>query len=190
MIAHQQRRESRQNPRREYYSSTSILIVLSVCLFYFSAPTRPRAPTTRPDPPLAAVIYAPPPPQPGTPPATVWAPGRPPPSWGVHAQQNGTLGNRARPSTQRVHLGSRKTRFSVGRTQGRPSATSFRSILPRAKGPGSASTCIAGRCYSPRITSVVIGKAGCCGTYLAGCAPPQTSHAFAAQHAMAPSCSQ
>ena len=101
---------------------------LSVCLFYFSAPTRPRAPTTRPNPPLTAVIYALPPPQPGNPPATAWAPGRPPPSWGVHAQQNGTLGNRARPSTQRVHLGSRKTQFSVVRTGSRPSVSPLRSI--------------------------------------------------------------
>ena len=73
---------------------------LSVCLFYFG--THGHIPTARSGPSLAAAVSALPLPQPSSPPATMWAPGRPPPSWGPSVQQIGIWAIGPYPSTRKT----------------------------------------------------------------------------------------
>ena len=102
---------------------------LSVCLFVLlqRSHTSPR-PHHPPEPATGCCYLRPPP-------SAAWKPtrhsvGARPPSalLGGPRSTEWQLGNRARPSTQRVHLGSRKTQFSVVRTGSRPSVSPLRSI--------------------------------------------------------------
>ena len=82
-------------------------VLESVCLFYFS--THGHIPTARPGPSLAAAVSALPLPQPSSPPATMWAPGRPPPSWGPSVQQIGIWAIGPARALERPHRDSTPT---------------------------------------------------------------------------------
>ena len=87
----------------------AILIILdrrggSNCLLFvvLNFSTHGHIPTARSGPSLTAAVSALPLPQPSSPPATMWAPGRPPPSWGPSVQQIGIWAIGPYPSTRKT----------------------------------------------------------------------------------------